>query len=75
MSFFDKIAEHISDLLGIDFFIPFSSYYKIRDISYRNPNYIFFDDCDRNKVFDNLIPTTAALSSGGIVILILFKFS
>lgn len=55
LSFFDKIAEHISDLLGIDFFIPFSSYNKIRDTSYRNPNYIFLEDCDRNKVFDNLI--------------------
>lgn len=54
LTFFDKIAEHISDLLWIDFFIPYSSYNKVKNNSYRNPNYLFLENKNPENVFDNI---------------------
>lgn len=52
LNFFDKIAEHISNLLWIDFFIPYSSYHRINDWKYHNSNITYFNDENENRVFD-----------------------
>lgn len=54
LTIFDKIAEYISNIFWVDFFIPYSSYNKIKDNSYRNPDYIFLENYNDNYVFDNI---------------------
>jgi len=52
LTFFDKLCEYISDFLWIDFFIPYSSYHKVKGIR-NNWNYVFLE-WDPKMVFDKL---------------------